>query len=132
MFRCQIRSGGYYMNHEKVKDALESLLIDFNKQIPAADNAIKQHHLAFDFHFNLVTIHPFGDENGRTSRLMMNYIQMIFRQPLSIINVNDKNEYIISLMETREKKDMNIFRRFMENQHIKHLSKELELYKKSL
>jgi len=32
--------------------------------------------LSSDFHYNLVNIHPFGDGNGRTSRIMMNYIQL--------------------------------------------------------
>jgi len=30
--------------------------------------------MAFDFHFDLVSIYPFADGNGRVSRLMMNYI----------------------------------------------------------
>jgi len=44
----------------------------------------------FDAHFQLVSIHPWEDGNGRTSRLLMNYIQHFHNEPLSIENSTDK------------------------------------------
>ena len=41
--------------------------------------------LSFSTHFDLVSIHPFYDGNGRTSRLLMNFIQQYFHLPLAIV-----------------------------------------------
>ncbi len=41
--------------------------------------------LTFEAHQRLVSIHPFNDGNGRTSRLLMNYVQRYYRQPLTIV-----------------------------------------------
>ena len=50
--------------------------------------------LAADIHYNLVNIHPWGDGNGRVSRLMMNYIQLFHSEPLIKIFTEDRAEYI--------------------------------------
>ena len=54
----------------------------------------EQLNLAFDAHFNLVGIHPYYDGNGRTSRLLMNYIQAYYGQPLAIVRSENKALYI--------------------------------------
>lgn len=128
-FAVRATSGGYYMAHNKVPDALATFISTLNFAIKNAKTSVEKHHVAFEAHYNLVTIHPFGDGNGRTSRLLMNYIQMLFNEPLSIVYAEDKEEYIKALIETREKKDINVFKSFMEQQHIKFLLKELELLK---
>ena len=38
----------------------------------------EQYELSFNAHLNLVTIHPWVDGNGRTARLLMNYIQFCY------------------------------------------------------
>ncbi|TAF74226.1 MAG: Fic family protein [Bacteroidetes bacterium] len=128
-FAVRAASGGYYMTHDKVPDAMAKFILTLNLAIGNAKTSIEKHHIAFEAHYNLVTIHPFGDGNGRTSRLLMNYIQMLFKEPLSIVYAEDKEEYIKALIETREKKDIKVFKTFMENQHTKLLIKELELLK---
>jgi Fic family protein len=56
-------------------------------------NAIRPVLLAFEFHLKYVTIHPFYDGNGRTSRILMNLILVMFGYPPVIIRVNDKDVY---------------------------------------
>ena len=87
--------------------------------------------LSADIHYNFVNIHPFGDGNGRTSRLLMNYIQMYHKEPLIKIFTDDRAEYIDALNETEEKSNPDIFRDFICRQQIKFYEAELEKYKKS-
>jgi Fic family protein len=52
---------------------------------------------ASEAHYRLVTIHPFVDGNGRTARLLMNLILLMFGYPAAIIRKNDRLAYIGSL-----------------------------------
>jgi Fic family protein len=49
--------------------------------------------LAFEFHLRYVTIHPFYDGNGRTSRILTNLILIMFGYPPVIVKVSDKDTY---------------------------------------
>lgn len=52
---------------------------------------------AAEAHYQLVTIHPFVDGNGRTARLLMNMILLINGYPPAIIDKRDRLSYIQSL-----------------------------------
>jgi Fic family protein len=84
--------------------------------------------LAFDFHYNLVSIHPFAGGNGRVSRLMMNYIILYHGQNPAIIHKEDKKEYIKALEEAREKENSIPIRKFLYNQQIKHYDLQIISY----
>ncbi|MGY0407883.1 MAG: Fic family protein [Polaribacter sp.] len=60
--------------------------------------------LAFESHYQMVTIHPFADGNGRISRLLMNYVQKYHNTSLSIVYQTFKSDYIKALNETRKEK----------------------------
>jgi Fic family protein len=49
--------------------------------------------LAAEFHYRFIRIHPFDDGNGRTARLIMNFILMRFSYPPVIIRTGDKENY---------------------------------------
>jgi Fic family protein len=54
---------------------------------------------AAELHYNLVAIHPFSDGNGRTSRLMMNYVLMRAGFPAAVIEVARRKDYLTALDE---------------------------------
>jgi len=51
------------------------------------------------FHYKLVQIHPFDDSNGRTARLLMNFILLKNDYAPLVIESNDKKNYLIALNE---------------------------------
>ncbi len=52
---------------------------------------------AAELHYNLVAIHPFGDGNGGTARLLMNYQLLRHGYPHTIIEVGERAEYLLAL-----------------------------------
>ncbi len=118
----------YFVNYDKVKDLTSELVKKINAGLAEKKTRSLQLNLSFDAHFDLLTIHPFYDGNGRTSRLLMNYIQKIFSLPPSIVFKEDKAEYFKALTETRSEENIEIFRSFMVNQYKKYLHLEIEKY----
>lgn len=50
-----------------------------------------------EFHYKFIRIHPFDDGNGRTARILMNFILMKFGFPPVIIKTEDKSNYFAAL-----------------------------------
>lgn len=53
--------------------------------------------LAVEFHYRFIRIHPFDDGNGRTVRILMNFILMKNHYPPVIIKTQDKEKYLSAL-----------------------------------
>ena len=126
--------GRSYMNYQKVPTKLEEFCKQLNQrrsELSDLDDIIAKYLLSFDAHYQLVTIHPWVDGNGRMSRLIMNHLQYEFGLvPVKIVK-EDKAEYIQALIDSREQESLEPFREFMMKEHIRNISKEIEEYKKS-
>jgi Fic family protein len=114
-----------FPNAQKVGSLVEQLLRHLQEQIPLATTLPEQLTLSFDAHQQLVSIHPFNDGNGRTARLLMNYVQHYFSQPLTVVFREDKRMYFDALEESRRNDDLTPFREFMKGQHYKSLLQQL-------
>ena len=53
--------------------------------------------IAAEFHYKFIRIHPFDDGNGRTARILMNFILMQFGFPPVIVKTEDKTNYFAAL-----------------------------------
>lgn len=125
--------GKSYMSFNKVPAHLKELCDNLNRQrsIAAKMSMEEIYNMSFDAHFNLVTIHPWADGNGRMARLLMNWIQFEYGLIPSRIFAVDKEEYIKALTETRESKNLGIFRKFMQETVIRHLTNDIIAFEKS-
>jgi len=94
-------------NPQKMPDLMKGLLSWLHK---SKDNIVK---IAADFHFKLVSIHPFIDGNGRVARLLMNLILIIGRYPVVIIKKEDRGKYIDSIEKGQLTGDLSEYYSFM-------------------
>jgi len=124
MFRKgNVSAGGrYFLNYDKVVPYTMKLAKDLAERIPNVRSQEDQLKLSFAAHFDLVSIHPFYDGNGRASRLLMNYIQAYHELPLAIVFLQDQQEYYRALQEATKQEDRKIFDVFMFEQYKKTIS----------
>jgi Fic family protein len=122
--------GKSYMSYLKVPARLAAFCEELNRRRKAIDaNDIAAiYELSFWAHFELVTIHPWADGNGRTCRLLMNLLQMEFDVLPTKVLKEDKAEYIQALIDTREQEDINIFLDCMTRLHCQHLKVDIDHY----
>ena len=126
--------GKSYMSYLKVPARLADFCEELNRRRKAIDanNVAAIYELSFWAHYELVTIHPWADGNGRTCRLLMNLLQMEFDVLPTKVLKEDKAEYIQALIDTRESEDLNIFINCMAGLHCQHLKTDIDLFVKSV
>ena len=126
--------GMSYMSYQKVPERLADFCKELNKRREAIDgtDVAAIYELSFWAHYELVTIHPWADGNGRTSRLLMNLLQMEFDVLPTKVLKEDKAEYIQALIDSRERKDISIFIDCMIRLHIQHLKADINQFLKSV
>ncbi len=123
--------GRSYMNYQKVPAKVNELCSRLQERLGTASTIREQYELSFNAHLNLVTIHPWVDGNGRTSRLLMNYIQFLYNLFPTKIFKEDRDEYILALRQSQEADSNSPFLAFMAEQLRKSLSLEIERFNAS-
>jgi Fic family protein len=88
---------------------LDLLLRDFFDWYHQNKKTLHPVQLAGLAHLKFVTIHPFGDGNGRISRLLMNYVLHKNGYPMLIIPYSQRKSYYTALERSQMKKDENVF-----------------------
>jgi Fic family protein len=115
-----------FPNYSKVPNLMKSFIEETNKGMETAKTFQKKCEVAFYVHYQFVSIHPFADGNGRTSRLLMNYILACFDLPVFYVYKSNRIPYIQALEKARETDNTAVFYDFMFKQYKKFLEKEIK------
>ena len=81
--------------------------------------------LAAWVHAEFVRIHPFSDGNGRTARILMNFILLKYGYLPIVIQYKDRASYYEVLDEYGKKKDPEKFFSFIQNLELQEIEREL-------
>ncbi len=111
---CEVRIAGSRHVPPKPED-VPKLLQDLFKEFYAERKNLHPVELASLLHNRFVNIHPFTDGNGRTARLLMNWILIRNNFPPVIIEVSNKERYY-SAIEAADKGDQKPFAVFLGTQ----------------
>jgi Fic family protein len=119
----------YYAAYDKVPDLVKQLCKHLQEKIKSVQTTREVLELAFSAHYNLVQIHPWSDGNGRTSRLLMNFIEHYHNQPLTLVRSENKQEYIDAILASKDSEDLRYITEFLAQEHLNHLAEEIKLFK---
>lgn len=98
---------------------VQPLMDDFIKWYQKNKNKLHAAELAALVHLKFVTIHPFGDGNGRMSRLLMNFILQKNGFPMFDIPYEKRGSYYTALERSQTKEDETIFLSWFFRRYIK-------------
>lgn len=89
----------YAVGRAEVGAAAEDVSEEMNELLDELDGIPPEKALvaAAYFHAKFENIHPFSDGNGRTGRLLMNYLLLTLNHPPVIIHEEDRREYYAAL-----------------------------------
>ena len=115
-----------FPDSSKIPALMKTLVREINEKIGAVKTFREKCESAFEIHYRFVGIHPFADGNGRTSRLLMNYILAIFDLPMCYVFKSSRISYIQALERARETDNLSVFYDFMYRQYQKFIEKEMK------
>jgi Fic family protein len=120
----------HFPDSADVPALIHALVNEINDKIGKAQTFFQKCELAFDLHFRLASIHPFADGNGRTGRLLMNYLLTVLELPAFYIFKVNKVSYFRALEKARTTGMVPFFYAFMYDQYKKFIWKELKRVEK--
>ncbi len=126
--------GRSYMNFAKVEAKVDDFCKRINEQrktMSGSTDVIEQYVLSIDAHFELVTIHPWVDGNGRMARLVMNMLQAEYGLLPIKVTKEHKTVYIQALIDSREQERLEPFRSFMLAEHLGNIKSEIAAFRAS-
>ncbi len=106
---------------EDVKEEMDELIEEL--QDITEDIALKA---AAYFHVKFENIHPFADGNGRTGRLVMNYILVLNGHPPIVIHEEDRKAYYAALESWDTEQDIKAMIAFLKEQTVKTWEKQIQ------
>jgi len=104
---------------------LDVLLTEFFDWLKQNRKKIHPVHLAALVHLRFVSIHPFGDGNGRIARLFMNYILDTNGYPMLVIDYAQRHSYYNALERSQTTKDESIFTQWFFKRYLREYKKYL-------
>lgn len=104
-----------------IEEELDKLIDNYNKDEKDIIEKVARFHADFE------KIHPFGDGNGRTGRLLMNLELMKEGYPITIIKLEDRLEYYDSLEKAQTTNDYQGIINFIYDNVKRSIIKNLEL-----
>lgn len=105
---------------EDVPDEMQELIEDIND----IDDKNALTAAAF-FHAKFENIHPFVDGNGRTGRLVMNYLLVLNNYPPIVIHQEDRKAYFEALEAWDEEQNLQPLKIFLQEQTVKTWEKQV-------
>lgn len=82
----------FFASPEETPAKMQELLEWYRAEAEKAD--VNPIILAATFHYKFICIHPFDDGNGRTARILMNFILMRYNFPPVIVKTEEKRDYL--------------------------------------
>ena len=117
-------------DHEELIERVPKLMASTAQAI----NEARQHPLvlAARFHGFYEYLHPFRDGNGRTGRLLSNFILLHFGKPEFIIRKEDRQQYIDALWQIRTEQTDEFLISFFFDKAIEQLESEIQQKRKAI
>ena len=115
-------------NHEELIARVPNLMVSTQKAINGGLHPLI---VAAKWHGYYEYLHPFRDGNGRTGRLLSNFILLRAGHPLLIIKLEDRSEYISALKQIRTEGSDEFLTAFFLKTAINRMKSELAQKKKN-
>ena len=107
---------------EDVEEELSELVSEMNEA--TENNALTA---AAYFHAKFENIHPFADGNGRTGRIVMNYILLLNNHPPVIVHEEDRKAYYTALEAWDKRQELDPLIAFLKDQTAKTWQKQIDM-----
>lgn len=128
----EYKKNDYVTGREEVGALPEDVAEEMSELISEMQNISDDNALtaAAYFHAKFENIHPFADGNGRTGRLLMNYILISHNHPPIIIHEENRKDYYRALEAWDSKQELNPMIEFLKEQTEKTWQKQIERHLK--